>query len=277
MLHCCRKTLKDDLERSKRASSANAVVTEAGRTVPRITPISANRMTPPTAASSVTKSRNSSSTVRSLPVCGDSFFDDKNEPDQSRGDWSLNDTGSLGASNMEAHEMPSGTARISCSNWSFSDTVGFNVSNIQQHDTPSHLANNSNRNAVSFSFAQSALEFSSFDVSDVQPPRDTPAISNSMRSSCQVSPAAVSTSSSLQRSLLSELQMCDVTGTRNAKSPLRSSFPSSDLKPYGSELQSTLSDRNSLPQSVVKAPRSTSSLAAAVTIPAGLSHMLCVI
>ena len=243
-MHCCRKTIKDDLERSRRGSSVkcvnNTAVAEAGRAVPHITPISASRVSSPNATPSAVKSRYSSSTGKSFPVCGDSFFDDRNEPDQSR------------------------------SNWSFNDTSSFNVSSVELRG----MGSNNKVSRSSFSFSLSALDASSFDLSNMDPPRDTPAISNSARSLCDVSPAAVSACSGVQRSLLSELQMSDDgTKTPNATS-LRNSFPAAlavkpSLTTYSCDMQSASSVRTGLSQSVVKVPFSASSSTAAVTIPAG--------
>jgi len=92
MMYCYRKAIKNDLERG-RGSSLTCVKMSAGSRIlpstPNITPIS-DRLSVPSAAASEVKSRTSSAVKArsSLPVCGDSFFEDS-DADRSHSNWSF--------------------------------------------------------------------------------------------------------------------------------------------------------------------------------------------
>ena len=107
--YCFRKSIKDDLERNRR-SSLNCVKRPPVST-PNITPMS-GRLSLSSAAVSTLNSTNSY-TVKSqssLPVCGDSFFEDS-DADRSHSNWSLSHAGtefsSFNVSNLELHDTPS--------------------------------------------------------------------------------------------------------------------------------------------------------------------------
>lgn len=107
-MHCCRKTIKDDMERSRGSSVKHVNTPAVSRlppSVPFMTPVS-TRLSLPNAASSAVSSRNSSTAKShgSLPLCGNSFFED-NDADQSCSNWSA--FSSFDVSNIESLDAPS--------------------------------------------------------------------------------------------------------------------------------------------------------------------------
>jgi len=133
MICCCRKAIKDDLERSRRSSFKcvkTPAVSRISPGMPDITPVFgklslpsaspraqdttplSGSLTLPAASMSGVKSRNSS-TVKSrnsLPVCGDSFFEDS-DADRSCSNWSFLQNGtefsSFDVSNVALHDITS--------------------------------------------------------------------------------------------------------------------------------------------------------------------------
>ena len=114
MMYCYRKAIKNDLERSRGSSLKcmnMSAVSRISPGTPNITPIS-DRLSLPSAAASEVKSR-TSSTVKScssLPVCGDSFFEDSNA-DRSRSNWSFTHSetefSSFDISTVKLHDVSS--------------------------------------------------------------------------------------------------------------------------------------------------------------------------
>ena len=114
MMYCCRKVIKDDLEQRRRGSVKTPAVS---RTIPYITPIS-SRTSPASAPSSAVTCRDLSAvkSQTSLPVCGDSFFENS-EANESCSNWSFSKAGielsSFDEIDMEPRDMP---AMLSSSN-----------------------------------------------------------------------------------------------------------------------------------------------------------------
>jgi len=117
-MHRYRKVIKDDLEQRRRGlikCVRTPDVSSISPAVPYMTP--ASRFSPATATPSTVSSRNAStmkpSAVKSqssLPVCGDSFFDNS-ELDESHSNWSFakaaSEFSSFDVSNMQPHNTPS--------------------------------------------------------------------------------------------------------------------------------------------------------------------------
>ena len=110
IMYCCRKVIKDDLDRNRRSSLKCVKTPAISRTppgFPDVTPVS-GRLSLPSASVTSVKSI-TSSTVKSqssLPVCADRFFQD-NDSDYSRSFWSGAEFDSFDVSNMEQHDVPS--------------------------------------------------------------------------------------------------------------------------------------------------------------------------